>query len=417
MNFLSFSIFCIVFLSTLQIATSQPGFLKFNRWTRHSKKLLGGRRKKAIFKRMSHSEQQAVLGITEGRANIKDAVQYICTEPSDSVFIARYEILDLLGQGCHGNVHRVLDKCTNTEWALKEFRLDNKKCANSFEREVDIMKLIGSHDHIVPFERRFILMPIMNGILLPEVDQRISPDEEVVLSTPSAFGTITIDLMKTILRQLVSTVRFVHSKDIVINDLKPANILIESKEPPIIRLADFGLASCLSSDNGRISFTGAYAPLEKQLGLVTSDKKSDDIWAIGCIIKELIFGYTDERSGYPLIVYREIVKYMVPGPSDNAQDILIEISRMISRFSAGYGDLMFPEGLMSSHRFRSLPKSWKDFYSARRESFPRIDEFLPNAFKSDIDFVSFFKACLQFDEEKRATVQELSAHPFLHTHS
>lgn len=52
------------------------------------------------------------------------------------------------------------------------------------------------------------------------------------------------DLIRNIMRELLSAVRYIHSKKIVHRDIKPENIMIQLKENKLegLKLVDFGLS-------------------------------------------------------------------------------------------------------------------------------------------------------------------------------
>lgn len=60
-----------------------------------------------------------------------------------------------------------------------------------------------------------------------------------------------------ILRQLVTTVAYLHEHGVVHRDLKPANVLFasENKEPDSIKICDMGFAKQLRADNGNNNIT------------------------------------------------------------------------------------------------------------------------------------------------------------------
>ena len=81
-----------------------------------------------------------------------------------------------------------------------------------------------------------------------------------------------------------------HSYDIVHRDVKPENLLMNKKN--VLKLCDFGFARILPKGNEEITdyvATRWYRSPE----LLISDPnygKSADMWAIGCILGELIDG-------------------------------------------------------------------------------------------------------------------------------
>jgi serine/threonine-protein kinase Chk2 len=100
-----------------------------------------------------------------------------------------------------------------------------------------------------------------------------------------------------ILRQSLSALVYLHGRreSIAHRDLKPQNILVKSRDPLHIKLADFGLAKTgnLETHCGTL----AYSPPELQ-----SDSRSRrhtvavDIWSLGVVI--LQFGYGLPSPGY-----------------------------------------------------------------------------------------------------------------------
>jgi serine/threonine protein kinase len=95
-------------------------------------------------------------------------------------------------------------------------------------------------------------------------------------------------LIRTILKQIIQGVEFLHSKGVIHRDLKPENILINS-EGNII-LTDFDLARYFDTTERPLSkgvATIYYRPPEIFFG-DNNYSYSVDMWAIGCILAELI---------------------------------------------------------------------------------------------------------------------------------
>ncbi|KAH7728280.1 NEK/NEK8 protein kinase [Aphelenchoides avenae] len=95
----------------------------------------------------------------------------------------------------------------------------------------------------------------------------------------------------TILRlftQTVLAVEYLHAKNIMHRDLKPCNVLLNRKRT-LVKVADFGISKQLGADElfakTKVG-THSYMPPEIRLG-APYDLKCD-IWALGCILYEMI---------------------------------------------------------------------------------------------------------------------------------
>ncbi|KAF7361883.1 Pkinase-domain-containing protein [Mycena venus] len=71
-------------------------------------------------------------------------------------------------------------------------------------------------------------------------------------------------MTKHLMRQLCEALAFVHSKDVAHRDLKPENLLLTTDRPPVLKIADFGLAKVVSPGSRLVSICGTpmYLPPE-----------------------------------------------------------------------------------------------------------------------------------------------------------
>ncbi len=155
--------------------------------------------------------------------------------------IGPYEIRKVIGRGGMGIVYQAYDAKTDRLVALKMVRTEQDR---RDEREMfheEIRAAAGlDHPNIVPvFEvgnwenRDYFTMAYVEGENLEErsKEQRLSDRRAAQL-----------------IANVARAMDYAHSKGIVHCDIKPRNILVDMKERP--RLADFGIARRLRSDDG-----------------------------------------------------------------------------------------------------------------------------------------------------------------------
>ncbi len=96
-----------------------------------------------------------------------------------------------------------------------------------------------------------------------------------------------------LLIQGLSVLEHLHSRGVTYRDLKPDNILVQSRYPLRVRFTDFGLASD-RRDLTTLCGTEEYAAPEIFTG--GSYTAAVDIWSLGVIVLEYVYGLPTQRS-------------------------------------------------------------------------------------------------------------------------
>ncbi|XP_039111991.1 cyclin-dependent kinase 7 isoform X2 [Hyaena hyaena] len=174
----------------------------------------------------------------------------------------RYEKLDFLGEGQFATVYKARDKNTNQIVAIKKIKLGHRSEAKdginrTALREIKLLQEL-SHPNII-------------GVIIK--------DNSLVL-TPSHI--------KAYMLMTLQGLEYLHQHWILHRDLKPNNLLLD--ENGVLKLADFGLAKSFGSPNRAYTHqvvTRWYRAPELLFG-ARMYGVGVDMWAVGCILAELL---------------------------------------------------------------------------------------------------------------------------------
>lgn len=158
------------------------------------------------------------------------------------------------------------------------------KQGRNLEKEVEIMKKIGDHPHIVKF-----IGEIEGDILMEGIKDGLTIQKFCYFPDPLPITTC-VELM----RQLASALKHLHDKGIIHHDLKNENVLVDlSGENPIIKLCDFGISEEVDqnghgSEENRESGTSHSMAPEQNPKATESITSKIDVFAFGGICSGIL---------------------------------------------------------------------------------------------------------------------------------
>ncbi len=205
-----------------------------------------------------------------------------------------YELLEEIGRGGQGVVFRARQKSLNRTVALKIIGLGqwaSKAHIRRFRLEAEAAASLD-HPCIVPIYEVdegdgscYFSMKLIEGGQL----------DEVVKRTP-----MPVRQAAELIAKVARTVHYAHEHGILHRDIKPGNILLDTKGEP--HLTDFGLARLLESESTvtrtlEVLGTPSYMAPEQAAGNNTKLTNATDVYGLGAVLYQLLTGHPPFAGG------------------------------------------------------------------------------------------------------------------------
>ncbi|MCP4855910.1 MAG: serine/threonine protein kinase [Fuerstiella sp.] len=235
-----------------------------------------------------------------------------------------------IGVGGMGIVYSAMYPRNNKKVAIKVLApglMSDPKLLKRFEREIEILKRLD-HPNIVKYfgggthgDQRWYAMEYIDGGSLLEVlkkRKRLSWEQTVHVG-----------------RQLSGALEHAHHAGIIHRDLKPANLFLSKKGR--LKLGDFGIArdteATALTATGKTVGTYAYmAPEQIQAGYPITGKT--DLYALGCLLYEVIVGETPFQSDNPMDMLMQHLNDDPYNVCEKVPDCPIWLDQLIERLLA-----------------------------------------------------------------------------------
>ncbi|MFD0782692.1 serine/threonine-protein kinase [Micromonospora azadirachtae] len=242
----------------------------------------------------------------------------------------RYELTYPIGRGGMGQVWAGYDERldrpvavkflrqmevpeNDREVAVKRFRREARVTARLDHAGVPIIHDLGEHG-----EDLYIVMQLVRGHQLAE---HIAEQEQLAVGESASIAA-----------QVCSVLAAAHSASLVHRDLKPQNLMITPTGT--VKVLDFGIAALLGpAELSRLTATGhalgtpAYIAPEQASG--TAVGPAADLYALGCILFEMLIGKPPYEAKNALDMLRRHVKAPIPLVTEYRSDVPDDLAHLL----------------------------------------------------------------------------------------
>eukprot|EP00927_Polykrikos_kofoidii_P066049 TRINITY_DN61711_c0_g1_i1.p1 TRINITY_DN61711_c0_g1~~TRINITY_DN61711_c0_g1_i1.p1 ORF type:complete len:1024 (+),score=171.82 TRINITY_DN61711_c0_g1_i1:399-3074(+) len=310
---------------------------------------------------LSPQDSASVNALTPCKDTSFDSARNVLSEPPASAGSRKSKLIDVngvpysqiqtIGRGGSSKVYQVLNPAGEV-FALKRVSTESPKQLEAFENEVSLLRHLKDHERVIQIVDAEVDRDRGRIYIVMEIGDM---DLGTYLRKKQCLGFLEI---QTFWSQMLEAVAVIHQERIVHSDLKPGNFLLVRGK---LKVIDFGIARQIANDTTNIIRESAVGTLSYMAPEAVKQKmgRSSDIWSLGVILYQMVYGH-------PPFAHLEPMQRL----------------------------------LKLSDATLTIPFSENHRLSCHSE-------------QTQAQLVEVLDRCLQRDPQRRSTLQELLAHPFL----
>jgi serine/threonine protein kinase len=217
-----------------------------------------------------------------------------------------------IGKGAFGEVWKVTHENSKKVYCVKILSkrdIFEQKLINQINKEISIMYNINHPysvklvNHFEDNEKLYLIMELApNGNLYNLIQNNIK--EKVK----------NMALIKKLIVQSIEIIKYLHSKNIVYRDIKPENLLLDNDYN--IKLCDYGWATYFTPGKFLTVYCGTPEYVSPEVIKKYPYNEKVDIWGLGVLIFELVFGYAPFSSTFNEERFNNIKAGKINWPKD-----------------------------------------------------------------------------------------------------
>ena len=243
------------------------------------------------------------------------------SKSNEKMTINNYTIIERIGVGSYGRIYKV--KKNNKIYVLKEIpinkNVDNEKL-ESVKNEAEILSSLNNK-YIVKYYESFYLSQNIyivmeyceKGDLCTYMSERQKKQKQNYHFDEDFIWRLFI--------QISLGLYYIHSKKILHRDIKTLNIFLTKDLSG--KIGDLGVAKVLEGTNHAITFIGTPYYVSPEMCQNKPYNEKSDIWALGCILYELItFCHPFTASNQAALFIKILHGNYTPLPENTSKDLV-----------------------------------------------------------------------------------------------
>ena len=260
-----------------------------------------------------------------------------------------YAKLGVIGKGGSCKVYRALSKKCSVV-AIKKVKLAgmDRKAIEGYANEISLLKRLRGNPAIIQMYDSEV---DLNNVL-----------QQRALSKTSR--SLNMNFIRLTWQQMLSAVHCIHEERIIHSDLKPANFLFVRGA---LKLIDFGIAKAIVNEDttniyrenhiGTLNYMSPEAILDTGSGTDGPRMKigrASDVWSLGCILYEMVYGKTPFYKLHFIQKLQAIVNpnHKINFPEDDEAEAAIDaMKQCLCRNPEERPPIIGKNGLLNEHWF------------------------------------------------------------------